>query len=126
MGKNRKWALLSHLTRAVLRFTRRTTSILGCCGVGSNNHEIRRLRSFGNSLLGVHRSIMEDTVTSTHEEIQFKRAQLYRGKESGDEDGGAEEDIDERAEDFIARFRRRLLMERQVSLALRYKRGNSF
>ncbi|KAL3747937.1 hypothetical protein ACJRO7_016715 [Eucalyptus globulus] len=37
-----------------------------------------------------------------------------------------EDDIDGRAENFVANFRRRLQMERQVSLELRYSRRNSF
>lgn len=38
----------------------------------------------------------------------------------------SEDDIDKRAEMFINNFRRRLVMERQASLQLRYLRGNSF
>ena len=38
----------------------------------------------------------------------------------------SEDDIDKRAELFINNFKRQLLMERQVSLQLRYSRGNSF
>lgn len=38
----------------------------------------------------------------------------------------SEDDIDKRAEMFINNFRRRLVMERQASLQLRYVRGNSF
>lgn len=38
----------------------------------------------------------------------------------------SEDDIDTRAEVFIKNFKRQLLMERQVSLQLRYGRGNSF
>ncbi|KAF7806620.1 cotton fiber protein [Senna tora] len=38
-----------------------------------------------------------------------------------------DDDIDKRAERFIANFRRQLQMERQISLQLRYyRRGNSF
>lgn len=38
----------------------------------------------------------------------------------------SEDDIDKRAEMFIANFYRQLQLERQVSLELRYCRGNSF
>ncbi|WOG91934.1 hypothetical protein DCAR_0311189 [Daucus carota subsp. sativus] len=38
----------------------------------------------------------------------------------------SEDDIDKRAELFINNFKRQLLMERQVSLQLRYSRDNSF
>ncbi|GMN52092.1 hypothetical protein TIFTF001_021244 [Ficus carica] len=37
-----------------------------------------------------------------------------------------QDDIDQKAEMFIANFRKQLQMERQVSLELRYYRGNSF
>jgi hypothetical protein len=38
----------------------------------------------------------------------------------------ADDDIDQRAEQFIANFYRQLQMERQVSLQLRYVRRNSW
>lgn len=38
----------------------------------------------------------------------------------------SEDDIDKKAEIFINNFRRRLVIERQASLQLRYLRGNSF
>ncbi|XP_023515447.1 uncharacterized protein LOC111779603 [Cucurbita pepo subsp. pepo] len=38
----------------------------------------------------------------------------------------SEDDVDKRAEAFIANFYRQLRIERQVSLELRYCRGNSF
>ncbi|KAF7153163.1 hypothetical protein RHSIM_Rhsim01G0006100 [Rhododendron simsii] len=38
----------------------------------------------------------------------------------------SEDDIDKRAEMFIANFYRQLKLERQVSLQLRYCRGDSF
>ncbi|KAE8098568.1 hypothetical protein FH972_016621 [Carpinus fangiana] len=37
-----------------------------------------------------------------------------------------EDDIDKRAEMFIANFHRQLVIERQISLELQYCRGNSF
>ncbi|XVE98752.1 hypothetical protein REPUB_Repub03eG0135700 [Reevesia pubescens] len=38
----------------------------------------------------------------------------------------SEDDIDKRAEMFIANFHRQLRIERQVSLQIKYLRGNSF
>ncbi|KAK3221412.1 hypothetical protein Dsin_008437 [Dipteronia sinensis] len=38
----------------------------------------------------------------------------------------SEDDIDKRAEMFIANFHKQLQIERQISLQLRYCRGNSF
>ncbi|CAI9761080.1 unnamed protein product [Fraxinus pennsylvanica] len=38
----------------------------------------------------------------------------------------SEDDIDKRADKFIANFYKQLRLERQISLELRYHRGNSF
>ncbi|KAI3424504.1 uncharacterized protein J3R85_010611 [Psidium guajava] len=38
----------------------------------------------------------------------------------------SEEDVDKRAEMFIANFHRQLQLERQISMELRYCQGNSF
>ncbi|KAF8033607.1 hypothetical protein BT93_C0024 [Corymbia citriodora subsp. variegata] len=38
----------------------------------------------------------------------------------------SEDDVDRRAEMFIANFHRQLQLERQISMELRYCRGNSF
>ncbi|KAI4335431.1 hypothetical protein L6164_014075 [Bauhinia variegata] len=38
----------------------------------------------------------------------------------------SDDDIDKRADMFIANFRRQLRIERQISLQIRYGRGNSF
>ncbi|XP_030535571.2 uncharacterized protein LOC115744494 [Rhodamnia argentea] len=38
----------------------------------------------------------------------------------------SEDDVDKRAEMFIANFHRQLQLERQISMELRYCRGNSF
>lgn len=76
----------------------------------------------GSFRTGLYRSVDADTATLRNRVLSW-RAQSC-GEEGDDEDG--EGDIDGRAEDFIVRFRRQLLMERQVSLALRYRRGDSF
>ncbi|GJN03662.1 hypothetical protein PR202_ga21133 [Eleusine coracana subsp. coracana] len=51
---------------------------------------------------------------------------LTRASSGGSASTGGDEDIDRRAEEFIANFYRQLQMERQVSLQLRYVRGNSW
>ncbi|KAK9274635.1 hypothetical protein L1049_021886 [Liquidambar formosana] len=55
------------------------------------------------------------------------------GSESGSSRGlqrtisyPSEDDVDKRADKFIANFYRQLQIERQVSLELRYSQGNSF
>ncbi|WVZ92660.1 hypothetical protein U9M48_038706 [Paspalum notatum var. saurae] len=60
---------------------------------------------------------------------QMKRASSSAsgaGSSPGSASAGGDDDIDQRAEEFIANFYRQLRMERQVSLQLRYVRGNSW
>ncbi|KAJ1268682.1 hypothetical protein BS78_07G153400 [Paspalum vaginatum] len=58
---------------------------------------------------------------------QVKRTSSSSGAGSpGSAYAGDDDDIDQRAEMFIANFYRQLRMERQVSLQLRYVRGNSW
>ncbi|CAD6265316.1 unnamed protein product [Miscanthus lutarioriparius] len=73
-----------------------------------------------------------------HQEPVADQHQQRRGVARGPEEGvvgvvqrprvagGGDDDIDQRAELFIANFYRQLRMERQVSLQLRYVRGNSW
>ncbi|KAJ6743794.1 hypothetical protein OIU85_017697 [Salix viminalis] len=72
-----------------------------------------------NDRTGLHGAI--EDVESDHQKYKpvrtFERARSY---------GSSDEDIDKKAEIFIKTFRQQLLMERQVSLQLRYYRGNSF
>lgn len=57
--------------------------------------------------------IIEESVSSSH---GLQRTTSY----------ASEDDVDMRAEAFIANFYRQLRIERQVSLELQYCRGNSF
>ncbi|WCJ30513.1 hypothetical protein M5689_012069 [Euphorbia peplus] len=80
----------------------------------------RQRRLSFNDRLGLHGCIEGDDDNRN----EFVRT-LQRTKSccsSGDD----VEDIDRKAEVFIANFHRQLLMERQVSLQVRYYRGNSF
>ncbi|KAH8504048.1 hypothetical protein Peur_046375 [Populus x canadensis] len=94
----------------------RLASIL-CIASSSSSRRTRRL-SF-NDRIGLHGAI--EDVESDHQKYKpvrtFERVRSY---------GSSDEDIDKRAEIFINNFRQQLLMERQVSLQLRYYRGNSF
>ncbi|KAG5244508.1 DUF761 domain-containing protein [Salix suchowensis] len=80
----------------------------------SSSRRTRRL-SF-NDRTGLHGAI--EDVESDHQKCKpvrtFERARSY---------GSSDEDIDKKAEIFIKKFRQQLLMERQVSLQLRYYRG---
>ncbi|KAI5348743.1 hypothetical protein L3X38_001630 [Prunus dulcis] len=118
-----KWSLLSRLRNAVkkvsfllhLNVNRwRIASMIG--RTASGNH---RLRSF-NDRPGLTAACADDETSS--EDSGSSRGHLQRTiSYPSDQD-----DIDQRAEMFIANFRRQLQMERQISLELRYCRGNSF
>nr|POE66763.1 hypothetical protein CFP56_63906 [Quercus suber] len=75
----------------------------------------RRRLSF-NDRQGLHGCIEDEKVDETGSAKVYQRARSY----------GSDDDIDRRAEIFIANFRRHLRLEKQVSLELRYYRGTSF
>lgn len=118
-----KWSLLSRLRNAVKKLSFllhlnvnrwRIASMIG--RTASGNH---RLKSF-NDRPGLTAACADDETSS--EDSGSSRGHLQRTiSYSSDQD-----DIDQRAEMFIANFRRQLQMERQISLELRYCRGNSF
>jgi hypothetical protein len=73
-----------------------------------------------NDRIGLH-GVIED-VESDHQSKPVRALERVRSHDGSSSD----DDVDKRAEIFITNFRRQLLMERQVSLQLRYYRGNSF
>ncbi|EEF46789.1 uncharacterized protein LOC8265180 [Ricinus communis] len=122
MGRQRQqnWTVLGHLKKAVkklnflLRFNLRGWRIASIVRNVSKRPQLR-LKSF-NDRLGLHGCI-EDLESDRSEMVKtLQRTRSY----------ASDEDIDQRAEIFIANFRRQLLLERQVSLQVRYYRGNSF
>jgi hypothetical protein len=96
----------------------RLASILSIASSSSSSSRRTRRLSF-NDRIGLHGAI--EDVESDHQKYKpvrtFERVRSY---------GSSDEDIDKRAEIFINNFRQQLLIERQVSLQLRYYRGNSF
>ncbi|KAM1305346.1 hypothetical protein ACFX2F_022900 [Malus domestica] len=118
-----RWSFLSRLRKAVrkvsfllnLNVNRwRIVSMIG--RTVSSNH---RLMSF-NDHPGLKVACGDET--SSEEHSGSSRGNLQRTiSYPSDQD-----DIDQRAEMFIANFRRQLRVERQISLELRYGRGNSF
>lgn len=64
------------------------------------------------------------TSSAASPEAQLRRTSSGGGSPASSSAG--DDDIDQRAELFIANFYRQLRMERQVSLQLRYVRGNSW
>ncbi|XP_048434562.1 uncharacterized protein LOC125474653 [Pyrus x bretschneideri] len=118
-----KWSFLSRLRKVVrkvsfilnLNVNRwRIVSMIGPT-VSSN----QQLMSF-NDHPGLKAACGHET--SSEEDSGSSRGHLQRTiSYPSDQD-----DIDQRAEMFIAKFRRQLRVERQISLELRYGRGNSF
>jgi hypothetical protein len=123
---NQRSSVLGPLKRTVkkikfllnFRKWRLASSILWNASSSSSSGTIRRL-SF-NDRIGLH-GVIED-VESDHQSKPVRALERVRSHDGSSSD----DDVDKRAEIFITNFRRQLLMERQVSLQLRYYRGNSF
>jgi len=124
MGKQR-WSAFGPLKRAVkkinflLSFNFRKWRLASILSIASSSSSRRTRRLSFNDRIGLHGAI--EDVESDHQKYKpvrtFERVRSY---------GSSDEDIDKRAEIFINNFRQQLLIERQVSLQLRYYRGNSF
>ncbi|KAJ4835883.1 hypothetical protein Tsubulata_030863 [Turnera subulata] len=120
----KSWSVVGRLKRAVkkinflLSFNIRRWR-LGLASVlrSASSSGRRRALSF-NDRVGLH-GFIED-VGSNENTTPVRALERVRSCASSDED------VDRRAEIFIANFRRQLLRERQVSLQLRYCRGDSF
>ncbi|PQM38337.1 hypothetical protein Pyn_35452 [Prunus yedoensis var. nudiflora] len=118
-------SLVSHLKRAVKKINlillgfklnrRKLASILAC----TNRASARQCLSF-NERLGLHGCIEDDKVD---ENRCLRRVLSTRTHDRASDD---DDDVDHRADVFIANFRRQLRFERQVSLELRYCRKDSF
>ncbi|CAK7354236.1 unnamed protein product [Dovyalis caffra] len=125
MGKQ-KWSVFGPLKRAVKKINFllnfnfrkwRLASILSSASSSSSSSGRMRRLSF-NDRLGLQGAIEDAESDNQNKPVRtFERVRSY---------GSSDEDIDKRAEIFINNFRQQLLMERQVSLRLRYYRGNSF
>ncbi|KAL9376054.1 hypothetical protein Peur_030174 [Populus x canadensis] len=126
MGKQ-KWSVLGPLKRTVkkikfllnFRKWRLASSVLWNASSSSSSSGMIRRLTF-NDRIGLH-GVIED-VESDHQSKPVRAIERVRSHDGSSSD----DDVDKRAEIFITNFRRQLLMERQVSLQLRYYRGNSF
>ncbi|XP_044464408.1 uncharacterized protein LOC123194965 [Mangifera indica] len=123
MGKN-SWSLLSRLRTAVkkvkilLNLNLNRWRIASMIGASSSN----RFFSF-NDRPGLKAATEEDMESTWDESSSVSRSgsSLHRTISWPSE----QDDIDKRAEMFIANFHKQLQIERQISLELRYCRGNS-
>ncbi|XP_044472256.1 uncharacterized protein LOC123200933 [Mangifera indica] len=123
MGTN-SWSLLSRLKMAVkkvkvlLNFNLNRWRIASMIGASSSN----RLFSF-NDHPGLRACTVDDMESSWDETSSISRSGSLHRTISYPSD---QDVIDKRAEMFIANFHKQLQIERQISLELRYCRGNSF
>ncbi|KAJ7966047.1 DUF761 domain-containing protein [Quillaja saponaria] len=114
MGRD-KMSLLRNLKRAMNKI--QFQFVLGFWRMASIISTTSRLRRFSfNDRMGLHSCIEDEQIDKKCEVRELRRTQSY----------ASDDDVDKRAEIFIANFRRQLCLERQVSLQLRYCRGNSF
>ncbi|KAL6203856.1 hypothetical protein ACLB2K_027555 [Fragaria x ananassa] len=126
MSNNNSWYLLSRLRRAVKKVSFLLNLNMNRWRIASmlsrSSSAVQRIRSLNDWPAGLtaacdsDENSEEDSVSSTGSSRHLQRTISY----PSDQD-----DIDQRAEMFIANFRRQLQIERQVSLELRYCRGNS-
>ncbi|CAL5333465.1 unnamed protein product [Camellia sinensis] len=127
MGIN-SWLLLGRLRRAVkkisflLNFNINRWRIASTIGASSSNH--RRLSHSFNDRPGL-RDCTDDLNTYYDSPGSSRGGGGRGGGISRTSSCPSEDDIDKRAEMFIANFYRQLQIERQVSLELRYCRANS-
>lgn len=118
--------LLSRLRRAVKKvkflinyniYSWRVASMIG-------RSSLRRKRLSFNDRPGLRACTeSEDPDTDSDQDFGSNRGSLQRTMSCPSDQ---EYDVDQKAEMFITNFRRQLQIERQVSLELRYCRGNSF
>ncbi|KAB2619194.1 hypothetical protein D8674_015063 [Pyrus ussuriensis x Pyrus communis] len=105
----------------------RLASILGCC---SSRASTRHCLSF-NDRLGLYSCIEDENTSTDGNQRSLRRVQSTRARDlpkdqSLDDHDGDDDDLDRRADVFIANFHRQLMFERQVSLQLRYCRRDNF
>jgi hypothetical protein len=116
-----RWMLLPSIARGAprraLSFSPRSPSLLDADdGLASPSPASSRSTSMGTATTG---SVSRISSGASLEVL----TRTVSGRLSSP---GGDDDIDRRADEFIAKFYRQLQMERQVSLQLRYVRGNSW
>ena len=122
MGKD-KSSLLTRLKRAVKKvkflidFSMNRWHLASVLGRASSSKRI----SFINDRPGLRAACDDDTVYSDESGGSSSRSGIQRTMSFP-----SEEDVDKRADMFIANFYRQLQLERQISLEIQYCRGNSF
>ncbi|KAF5461766.1 hypothetical protein F2P56_017839 [Juglans regia] len=108
MGVN-KWSVLTCLRRAV----RKVRFLLDFSNHQLSFNDRPGLRAYTNDSFDLD---SEDSGSSSRPGLALQKMMSYP----------SEDDVDKRAEMFIANFYHQLRIERQISLELQYCRGNSF
>ncbi|CAN4126657.1 unnamed protein product [Withania somnifera] len=132
------WSLLGKLKRAVKKITFLLNFDLNKWKLASymlrrRHHHHHRL-SFNDKILQKQPTGLnvicidddDDLVNNTNEYSSSSSRNSFKGIQRTMSYPSSEDDIDKRAEMFIANFYNQLRLERQISLELRYYRGNSF
>ncbi|XP_050375267.1 uncharacterized protein LOC126792830 [Argentina anserina] len=126
MSNNNRWSLLSRLRRAVKKVSFLLDLSMSRWRIASmfsrSSSNVLRIKSFNDRPAGLTAAC--DSDENTEEDSGSSRGSRHLQRTisyPSDQD-----DIDQRAEMFIANFRRQLQIERQISLELSYCRGNSF
>ena len=122
MGKQSSFSLLRRLKKAVNRIKFLVLLRIWQMRPSNISRPSYKQRCFRfNEPKGLKSWFKDDKADRKCNVREFKRTRSCCGWEDDDDDN-----VDERAEMFIANFRRQLTMERQVSLQLRYCRTDSF
>ncbi|MCD7460203.1 hypothetical protein HAX54_043063 [Datura stramonium] len=132
------WSLIGKLRRAVKKITFLLNFDLNKWKLAS--YMIGRQKQLHHHQLSFNEKILQkqptglNVICSDHEDNLGKNANYdssssrnsFKGLQRTMSYPSSEDDIDKRAEMFIANFYNQLRLERQISLELRYCRGNSF
>lgn len=127
---NSNWSLLSRLRTAVKKVSILLNLHMNRWRIASmlspSSSIVHRIRSFNDRPAGLTAACASDDETMGAEEDLGSSMGSQRHLQRTISYPSDQDDVDQRAEMFIANFRRQLQIERQVSLELRYCRGNSF
>lgn len=132
MGKE-GWTLLGRLRKAVkkisflLKFDMNKWKLASMIGGNTWRNNIQRNRTLSfNDRPGLRAFIGDEDEDDDVSESSSWRGKGRRLERTISYPSKEEDDIDKRAENFIANFYKQLQIERQISLELIYARENSF
>ncbi|KAI5675371.1 hypothetical protein M9H77_06321 [Catharanthus roseus] len=122
------WSILYRLRKAVKKIRFLLNFDISKLKIASMMIGAKRMSLSFNDRPGL-RGCIEDSNSNNSRDSPAKTLQRtisYPSSSSSDDHHHQQDDIDKRADLFIANFYKQLQLERQISLELRYARGNSF